>query len=161
MWGSGESQPGSVTGQEDFTFLGKDVVFRGSLTLGGNVRIDGQLEGDLHSIGTLTVGEHAVIRGNITAGTLITSGKIKGNVIASEKIKILNPGILIGDIRAPAISIEAGAHFHGQSDMDMGSGGSWVQSHSATNEMIHDRAVHRERLRAPDTREMQNLKRIS
>ena len=117
MWASGKSEPGTAAGQEDLTFMGKDVVFKGILTLEGHVRVDGQVEGEIHSTGTLTVGEEAVITGNITAGILITSGKIKGNVIASEKIKILKPGILIGDIRTPTISIEAGAHFHGLSDM--------------------------------------------
>lgn len=147
MWAFGESQPGTVTGQEDFTFLGRDVVFKGILTLEGNVRVDGQLEGELHSTGTLTVGEHAIIKGNITAGVLITSGKIKGDVIASEKVMILNPGIVIGDIRTPAISIEAGAHFHGRSDMGTGTRS---DSLSATNENIHDLAVHRGRLRVSD-----------
>ena len=117
MWARGKNQPAVVTGQEEITFLGKGVVFRGSITLEGKVRIDGQIEGEIYSTGTLTVGEHAVIKGNITTGTLITSGKIKGDIIASEKIKILKPGILIGDIRTPTISIEAGAHFHGLSDM--------------------------------------------
>ncbi len=121
MWASGTSEPGSVTGQEAFTYLGKDVTFHGILTSDGNVRIDGHLEGELHSTGTLTIGAHAVIRGNITAGILVTSGNINGTVIASEKIKILNPGTLIGNIRTPAISIEAGAHFHGLSDMGLDS----------------------------------------
>jgi cytoskeletal protein CcmA (bactofilin family) len=147
MWAFGTSQPGTVTGQEDFTFLGKDVVFKGILTLEGNVRVDGQLEGELHSSGTLTVGEHAVIRGNIMAGTLITSGKIKGNVTASEKIKILKPGILIGDIRTPAISIEAGAHFHGLSDMGADK---WTENQNPPSEKVHDLIVHRGRLRGPD-----------
>jgi cytoskeletal protein CcmA (bactofilin family) len=117
MWASGTSRPNSVTGQETVTFLGKDVVFHGILTSEGHVRIDGHLVGELHITGTLTIGEHAVIRGNITTGVLITSGKIRGTVIASEKIKFLNPGTLIGNIRTPAITIEAGAQFHGQSDM--------------------------------------------
>jgi cytoskeletal protein CcmA (bactofilin family) len=120
MWTSekSRSESGTGTGQEGFTFLGKGVVFYGSLQLEGQVQIDGQLEGEIHSTGLLTVGQHAVIKGNITTGTLITSGKIEGNVIASEKIKILGSGILIGNIRTPAISIEAGAYFHGQSDME-------------------------------------------
>jgi cytoskeletal protein CcmA (bactofilin family) len=83
MWAFGTSQPVTVTGQDDFTFLGKDVVFKGVLTLEGNIRVDGRLEGELRSTGTLIVGEHAVIRGNIMAGILITSGKINGDVIAS------------------------------------------------------------------------------
>lgn len=147
MWAFGKSQPGTMTSQEDFTFLGKDVVFKGILSLEGSVRVDGQLEGEIHSTGTLTVGEHAVIRGNIKTGTLITSGKIKGNIIASEKIMILNQGIVIGDIRTPAISIEAGAHFHGLSDMGANK---LVEGPSATNEKIHDLTVHRERLRVSD-----------
>jgi cytoskeletal protein CcmA (bactofilin family) len=145
MWAFGTSQPGTVKGQEDFTFLGRDVVFKGILTLEGNVRVDGRLEGELHSTGTLTVGEHAVIRGNITAGTLITSGKINGNVVASERIKILKPGIVIGDIRTPAISIEAGAFFHGLSDMGSAT---WIEDRSAAHETVLDLPVHRERLRA-------------
>lgn len=147
MWAFGNSQPKTETSQEDFTFLGKDVVFKGTLTLEGSVRVDGQLEGELHSTGTVTVGEHAVIRGNIKTGALITSGKIKGNIIASEKVMILNQGIVIGDIRTPAISIEAGAHFHGLSDMGANR---WVEGTSATQEKIHDLTVHREKLRVSD-----------
>jgi cytoskeletal protein CcmA (bactofilin family) len=146
MWAFGNSQPELVTGQEEFTFLAKDVVFRGTITLEGNVRIDGQIEGEIHSAGTLTIGEHAVITGDIKAETLITSGKIKGTIIASEKIKLLKPGILIGDIRTPAIFIEAGAIFHGQSDMGATMQG---EDHSAPSEKIHDLTVHRRGLRAP------------
>ena len=147
MWAIGKSQPGTMTSQEDFTFLGKDVVFKGVLTLQGSVRVDGQFEGELHSTGTLTVGEHAVIRGNIKTRILITSGKIKGDVTASEKVMILNQGILIGDIRTPAISIEAGAHFHGRSDMGVNT---WGEGHSAPSEKIHEPAAQRGRLRAQD-----------
>jgi cytoskeletal protein CcmA (bactofilin family) len=145
MWAFGTSQPVTVAGQDDFTFLGKDVVFKGVLTLEGNIRVDGRLEGELRSTGTLIVGEHAVIRGNIMAGILITSGKINGDVIASERIKILKPGIVVGDIRTPAISIEAGAFFHGLSDMGTGQ---WIEDRSTTQQTVLDLPVHRERLRA-------------
>ncbi len=145
MWAFGTSQPVTLTGQDDFTFLGKDVVFKGILTLEGNIRVDGRLEGELRSTGTLIVGEHAVIRGNIMAGVLITSGKINGDVIASKKIKILKPGIVIGDIRTPAISIEAGAFFHGLSDMGSAT---WVEDRNTTNKQVQNLPGHRERLRA-------------
>ena len=145
MWAFGTSQPVALTGQDNFTFLGKDVVFKGVLTLEGNIRVDGRLEGELRSTGTLIVGEHAVIRGNIMAGILITSGKIKGDVIALEKIKILKPGVVIGDIRTPAISIEAGAFFHGLSDVG---NAMRIEDRSATHENVLDLPVHRERLRA-------------
>ena len=113
----GKSQAGTAAEQAECSFMGKDVTFEGILTVEGNVQIDGRIKGELRATGTLTIGEHAIINGNVLAGTLIMSGKIEGTVIASEKIKILKPGILIGDIRTRAISIEAGAHFQGQSDM--------------------------------------------
>jgi cytoskeletal protein CcmA (bactofilin family) len=145
MWAFGTSQPVTVTGQDDFTFLGKDVIFKGILTLEGNIRVDGRLEGELRSTGTLIVGEDAVIRGNIMAGILITSGKINGNVIASERIKILKPGIVIGDIHTPAISIEAGALFHGLSDMGSDTR---IEDRSTTNKIAQNLTIHRENLHA-------------
>jgi cytoskeletal protein CcmA (bactofilin family) len=79
------------------------------------------------------------------AGILITSGKINGDVIASEKITILKPGVVIGDICTPAISIEAGAFFHGLSDMESAM---WIDDRSVAHEHVLDLPVHRERLRA-------------
>jgi len=47
----------------------------------------------------------------------MNSGKINGTITANEKIQILKPGILVGDIRTPIIAIEEGSHFHGMCDM--------------------------------------------
>lgn len=148
MWARGNTQPEIMTGQEGFTFLARGVVFRGTISLEGDVRIDGQIEGEIQSTGTLTIGEHAVITGDIRADILVTSGNIKGTIIASEKITILKPGVLIGDIRSPAISIEVGAVFHGQSDMSAA-----IQSEDqpTSSGKIHDPAAYPKRLRAPDS----------
>jgi cytoskeletal protein CcmA (bactofilin family) len=144
MWALGHSQPETATGQKEFTFLAKDVVFRGTMTLEGNVRVDGRIEGEVHSTGLLTIGEHAVIIGNIMAETVIANGKIKGDIIASEKITLLPPGIVIGDIRTPVISIEAGAIFHGLSEMEAAT---QVEDHRVPSEKIHDLAVYQEKQR--------------
>lgn len=105
------------TDDQNFTFLGGGVAFRGVFTFDGTVRIDGRLEGEIHSKGTLLVGEQAIIKGIITAGTLVSSGKIQGNITASEKVQLLKPAVLIGDIQSPMLLIEEGAHFHGMSNM--------------------------------------------
>jgi cytoskeletal protein CcmA (bactofilin family) len=47
------------------TFLGKDVIFEGILTMEGDVRLDGRLRGELHTTGTLTVGEDAIVKGTV------------------------------------------------------------------------------------------------
>ena len=102
---------------ENFTLLGRGVDFKGIVSFDGTVRVDGRVEGEIHTTGTLIVGEHAVIKGVVSAGVLMNSGKINGTITANEKIQILKPGILVGDIRTPLIAIEEGSHFHGMCDM--------------------------------------------
>ncbi|HEX9156097.1 MAG TPA: polymer-forming cytoskeletal protein [Nitrospira sp.] len=104
---------------ENFTLLAKDVDFKGVVNFDGTVRVDGRVEGEIHTSGTLIVGEHAIIKGVVSAGVLMTSGKINGTITAVERIQILKPGVLVGDIRTPSIAIEEGSHFHGMCDMGM------------------------------------------
>jgi cytoskeletal protein CcmA (bactofilin family) len=101
----------------NISILGKGTDFKGNVTFDATLRIDGRVEGEIHTTGTLIVGEHAVIKGSISAGVLMHSGKIKGKVTAIEKVHILKPGILIGDVQTPVFTIEEGSHFHGMCDM--------------------------------------------
>ncbi len=104
---------------ENITLFARDVDFKGVVSFDGTVRVDGRVEGEIRTTGTLIVGETAVIKGIVFAGVLMNSGKIKGTITAEEKIHILKPGVLIGDIRTPLIAIEEGSHFHGRCDMGM------------------------------------------
>lgn len=102
---------------EQFTILGKDVMFKGVVRFEGTVQLDSCFEGEIHTNGTIVVGEHAVIHGVIHAGTLISSGKIKGNVTASHTVHLLKPAVLIGDVHVPSFLMEEGAYFKGFTDM--------------------------------------------
>lgn len=148
MWGrNGRKKPG-LGDDENFTFLGKGVDFKGVVNFDGTVRIDGRLEGEIHTKGTLMVGEHAVIKGIITAGTLVSGGRIRGNITATDKVHLIKPGILIGDVRSPSFSMEEGAHFHGMCDMGEPT---WAeQDHDGSHENVHDLAAHRGKIRVQD-----------
>ena len=118
MWARKEQSEQSTEHDfENFTLLAKDVDFKGVVNFDGTVRVDGRVEGEIHTTGTLIVGEHAIIKGIVSAGVLMNSGKINGTITAVEKIQILKPGVLVGDIRTPSIAIEEGSHFHGMCDM--------------------------------------------
>ncbi|WP_455388836.1 bactofilin family protein [Petrachloros mirabilis] len=119
MWGRKEQVVQIEPDYENFTLLAKDVDFKGVVNFDGTVRIDGRVEGEIHTTGTLIVGEHAVIKGVVSAGILMNSGNINGTITAVEKIQILKPGVLVGDIRTPSIAIEEGSHFHGMCDMGL------------------------------------------
>jgi len=119
MWARKEQMVQTEPDYENFTLLAKDVDFKGVVNFDGTVRIDGRVEGEIHTTGTLIVGEHAVIKGVVSAAVLMNSGRINGTITAVERIQILKPGVLVGDIRTPSIAIEEGSHFHGMCDMGM------------------------------------------
>ncbi|MDF0651856.1 MAG: hypothetical protein CV081_08115 [Nitrospira sp. LK265] len=147
MWALGDKHDQESNNSDNFTFLGKGVDFKGILNFDGTIRIDGRVDGEVCTTGTLIIGEQAVIKGILSVGTLMTSGKINGTVTATDKIQILKPGILIGDIRTPGISIEDGAHFHGMCDMGAHK---WADEHLSSPKNVHELASHRAKAQAVD-----------
>lgn len=114
MWSKKEkNNPYTMSGEESFTFLGKGSQFKGIVTFEGMIRIDGRLEGEIHTKGTLVVGEHAVIEGDVSADVVISGGRVTGNIIAKEKVQLLSTGIVLGTIKTPLLSVEEGVRFMG------------------------------------------------
>lgn len=101
----------------NITLLAKGVEMRGEIRVEGTVRIDGRLEGDVHTKGEVIVGEEGVVKGTITAGALISSGKVKALVTATERVQLFKTAILVGEVHSPVIIMEEGARFQGLSDM--------------------------------------------
>ena len=98
-------------------FVGRGVQFKGIISYNGTVRIDGHLEGEIHTEGTLLVGEEAVINATVSAGTIICKGKITGDIQAKEKVKLRAPAVLNGSLITPALSMEEGVLFNGHCEM--------------------------------------------
>jgi cytoskeletal protein CcmA (bactofilin family) len=114
------------------------VRFKGIVHFEGTVQLDSCFEGEIHTNGILVVGEHAVIRGTLTVGTLISSEQIQGDVTASEKVQLLKTAVQIGDVHSPVFSIEEGAYFKGFSDIGAGP---WVEDSSTDMDPLPDQAV--------------------
>ncbi len=113
-----DGQDGAANQAEDvIAFVGKGVEFRGTITYNGTVRIDGHLDGEIHTDGTLLVGEEAVLTAKVSAGTVISKGKITGDIAAKEKVRLLSPAILNGSVKAPTLSMEEGVLFNGTIEM--------------------------------------------
>lgn len=110
--GSGMTEQAEIT-----AFLGKGTEFKGVLSFEGTIRVDGKVEGEILSKDTLIAGDSAYIQGEITVGTLISSGKIVGNIAASQTVHILAPGILEGNVKTPKLIIEEGVVFDGKCEM--------------------------------------------
>ncbi|MBI5411531.1 MAG: polymer-forming cytoskeletal protein [Nitrospirae bacterium] len=118
--GTGDSSQDSAKTEnpEDvIAFVGKGVEFKGVISYSGTVRIDGQLDGEIHTDGILLVGEDAVITAKVSAGTIVSKGKITGDITAKEKVRLLSPAVLNGSVKAPMLSMEEGVLFNGNIEM--------------------------------------------
>ena len=63
------------------------------------------------------MGRNGVVSANVTAREIVVIGKLRGNVMASDRVDIRNEGSLTGDVVAQRISIEDGAYFKGGIDI--------------------------------------------
>ncbi|MCP9440244.1 MAG: polymer-forming cytoskeletal protein [Nitrospira sp.] len=104
-------------GEDISAFVGKGVDFKGTITYQGTVRIDGSVEGEIQTDGILLVGEEAVLKAKVTAGTIVCKGKITGDIVAKEKIKLRAPAVITGGVKTPMLSMEEGVTFNGTLEM--------------------------------------------
>lgn len=102
---------------EIIAFLGQGTEFKGVITYEGTVRIDGKVEGEVITQGTLIVGESATVHAEISAGVVICGGTITGNIHASQKVHLLSKAVLTGSLNTPNLIIEEGVNFTGKCEM--------------------------------------------
>ena len=88
-----------------------DLIVTGTLTSTGDIQIDGQVEGDVRSVG-LVIGEQAQIHGEILAEDVTVRGKVKGRIRA-RKVQLAATSHVEGDILHEAFAVESGAFFEG------------------------------------------------
>lgn len=101
-------------------FLGPGSQFEGKLVFNEIVRLDGAFRGEVTSHDTLIVGESADIQADVQVGTLILSGKFKGNVKAKSRVELRAPANVDGAIETPALSVEDGVVLNGTISMTTG-----------------------------------------
>lgn len=108
----------TTPGNPSKNVLNSDVEIKGNVKFSGELTLEGKLEGEINSDGTLNVGETGVVNGNVSAGTVVVRGKINGNVVAREKIDIKSKAEVFGDIRSSKLAIEEGVTFVGKTEVN-------------------------------------------
>ncbi|MBW2268432.1 MAG: polymer-forming cytoskeletal protein [Deltaproteobacteria bacterium] len=102
-------------------FIDQGSEFEGKLSFKDTVRIDGSFRGEIASENTLIVGESGVIEACIRSQTIVISGTVDGDVIATTKVMLHKTGRVNGNIQTPSLVMEEGAWVNGQVKMDCAS----------------------------------------
>ncbi|SDW92689.1 bactofilin family protein [Litoreibacter albidus] len=93
------------------SLLSTDLTVTGNMKSTGDIQVEGNVEGDIHAH-LLTVGETAVIKGEIVADDVVVNGRVIGRV-RGLKVRLTSTARVEGDIIHKTIAIESGAHFEG------------------------------------------------
>jgi cytoskeletal protein CcmA (bactofilin family) len=99
------------------TVVGTSVKLKGNLKSDGDITVDGSVNGEIKTKGTVTIGPNANIIANVHAKNINVSGTVQGNVVATDRLSISESGRVYGDIAANILSVSAGALFSGKSTM--------------------------------------------
>lgn len=110
----------------DFSRLGDDraetvvsatTSFTGVIKSDGLVVINGRVEGEIQTAGSLLVGKQGQVQASITAQNVAVAGTVVGNITASERLEIGSTGKVLGDIATTCLVVEEGGFFNGHSRM--------------------------------------------
>ncbi len=93
------------------SLLSNDLFIKGNLTTSGDIQIEGSVEGNIKA-SLLTIGQSALIKGEITAEEVVVNGNISGT-IRGKRVHLTSSAEVEGDIIHGSIAIESGAHFEG------------------------------------------------
>ena len=122
------ARPSVVPGPSNRTFmptpsgalLSQGVSITGSVKFLNELIIDGEVEGTVDSTGTLTIGEHARIRGEIRTKSVKVQGTVEGNIFVTERCELQANCMVRGDIEAPRLVVDENVTFLGSAKVGSG-----------------------------------------
>lgn len=99
--------------------IGAQVVIRGDVEFSGGLYVEGTILGkviaqDGASNATLTVAEHGAIEGEIRAQVVVISGRLDGDVHATERVELTPSARVTGNIHYQVVEMHAGAQLTGR-----------------------------------------------
>jgi cytoskeletal protein CcmA (bactofilin family) len=106
----------------EVTIVGAGARLEGNVVSAGNLRIDGQVKGQINADGDVTLSPQSQVEADIRAQNVSVAGKFKGNLVVKGKAHLARGGRIDGNITSKTLVVEEGGIFHGQSIMDGGSG---------------------------------------
>lgn len=96
------------------TLLGKGTLWKGEIHTGAtSLRIEGSIEGTVHSEGEVTIAPSGVVTGTIKAKHLIVTGKAEGVFRIEQCLEIHGTGCVEGDVEVGALVVDEGGILQG------------------------------------------------
>ncbi len=93
--------------------IGKGTRITGDIVSEGDIRIDGELTGNLNCSGRVVIGTSGKVTGEINCKNCEISGYLKGKLAIEQLLSLKSSSQVLGDISTGKLSIEPAAIFSG------------------------------------------------
>jgi len=97
--------------------IGTGTIIEGNIVSNGDIRIDGNLKGNLTTKGKVIIGDTGKVSGEVNCKNFEVEGSVDGKVIVAELLSLRAKSKILGDIITSKLAIEPGAVFTGKCDM--------------------------------------------
>ena len=103
----------------EVAIIGRSIQINGDLRGDEDLCIEGNVTGTVElKNSALTIGKEGKVSAGVFAKSIAVDGEIKGDLYATERVSVHVNARVQGNIIAPKVSIEEGAHFKGSIEMD-------------------------------------------
>lgn len=103
----------------DAAVIGRSIQINGDLRGNEDLRIEGDVSGTVELRNSaLTIGKEGKVKADVYAKSIAVDGETKGDLYATDGVSVHVNARVQGNIIAPRVSIEDGAHFRGSIEMD-------------------------------------------
>ena len=99
------------------TLITQGITLKGTIEGEGVVQVEGAVIGEFNMVGAIIVADTGLVKGPITADVVRVAGKVEGNVIAREHMRLEHTGTLNGDVSTASLVVEDGGCLNGRSSM--------------------------------------------
>jgi cytoskeletal protein CcmA (bactofilin family) len=112
-------KPAQTTGGGEMAVIGRSIRIDGDLQGEEDLRIEGRVTGTIKLVNnSLTIGKEGEIHADVYARAITVDGVMEGDLYGSEQVAIRRNARVKGNVTAPRVSLEDGAHFKGAIEMD-------------------------------------------
>lgn len=112
-----ENKPGKVNnnaqGTPSLNMISEDTKLKGTLNSQADLRIAGQVEGEIVCKGKVIITSSAKIDGNITSLEADIAGQVLGTIKISNKLVLRKTAKIRGDLYTKTLTVEEGATLNG------------------------------------------------
>jgi cytoskeletal protein CcmA (bactofilin family) len=124
----------------EVTIVGAGARLEGNVVSAGNLRIDGQVKGQINAEGDVALSPQSQVEADIRAQNVSVAGRFKGSIQVKGKAHLARGGRIDGNITSKTLVVEEGGLFQGQSIMDGAAGAPADRAPQKAEEKATERA---------------------